>query len=266
MKDAQYVDMPLGKIREPAHQLRERIDPEALGQLADSIAAEGLHQPIGVRGPDAENVYEIVWGHRRYLAHKLLQRPTITARVFPQDYDPLLAAVSENLNRAQLNPVEEANAVSMFIDRGYPRAEIARLFRRSPVWVEQRIALLQLPPDLLAAISEHGLPLAVAAQLADVDHEPYRRQLVYEAVTHGATATVAAVWRQHYLSDRDRITRNDVAVETIIQERDRFILKYPCDWCDKEVPYRETRTLRLCLGCAGELEAAKTSQPTEGGS
>jgi ParB/RepB/Spo0J family partition protein len=252
-----YAEIPLERIREPAHQLRERINPDALGQLADSIAAEGLHQPIGVRGPDADGMWEIVWGHRRFLACRLLARPTITARCFPLAFDPLLAAVSENLNREDLNPIEEALAVRAFIERGHSRADIARLFRRSYSWVEQRVALLELPDDLQQAIRERDLPISVAAQLKDIDHEPYRKQLVYEAVTHGATGAVAAVWRQHYLTDRERVVRNTVTVEEFLRERAHYVLKYPCDWCDEEKPYPETRTVRLCLTCADQLDAAK---------
>lgn len=259
MNDAIYEPVPLASIIEPAHQLRERIAPEALGSLADSIASQGLHQPIGLRGPDALGRWEIVYGHRRYLACKLLGHATIAARKFPPDFDPLLAAVSENLHREQLNPMEEAFAVKLFLERGHSRAETARLFRRKPAWVEQRIALLDIAADLQDAIREHGLPLAVADELADIDHEPYRKQLVHEALAHGASAATAAVWRQHYLADRDRIIRNDITIQAFISEREAYVIRYPCDWCDEEVKYTDTRTIRLCLGCAAELDQAKAT-------
>jgi hypothetical protein len=173
------------------------------------------------------------------------------------EFDPLLAAVTENLNREDLNPIEEALAVRAFIERGHSRSEIARLFRRSYSWVEQRVALLELPDDLQQAIREHGLSVSVAMPLRDIDHEPYRKQLVYEAVTHGATAAVTATWRQHYLADRERVIRNQVTIDEFIRERSHYVLKYPCDWCDDEKPYAETRTVRLCLSCGEQLDAAK---------
>lgn len=250
-------EIPLASIREPEQQHRERIDAEPLGALADSIAAEGLHQRIGLRATPSVGGYEIIFGHRRFLAFRLLQRDTIPARVYPENVDVLLVRGSENLNREQLNPVEEAHVVRLYLDRGHSRAETARKCRRSLTWVDQRLALLDLPADLLDAIRQHGLPLAVAHQLADVDHEPYRRQLVYEAVTHGATAASAAVWRQHYLADRDRIVNNLVKIEQIIQDRDKYRLMYPCDWCDEPTPYEGTRTARLCVECMNQLDAAK---------
>ncbi len=263
MTGAAFHELDLDKIREPGEQHRERIDPDRLGALADSIAAEGLHQPIGVRGPLPDNTFEIVWGHRRFLAVRTLRWPRIMAKVFPADFDPLLARGSENLQREQLNPVEEAHLVRLYTERGHSRSEIARLCRRSLPWVAERIALLDLPPDLLDAIREHGLSLAVAHQLRDVDHEPYRRQLTYEAVVHGATAASAALWRQHYLSDRDRIVGNNLRIEQIIQDRERFRLMYPCDWCSEPTPYEGTRTVRLCVSCDQQLQDAK-QQATEG--
>lgn len=259
MSEMPFHDVRLDQIDEPTHQLRERLDPDRLGALADSIAAEGLHQPIGLRGPLPTGRYEIVWGHRRYLAVRSLNRATITARTFPPAFDPLLARVSENLNREQLNPVEEAHAVVLMFERGHSRAEIARQFRRSLSWVDQRAALLELPTDVLDAIREHGLTLAVARLLADVDHEPYRRQLLYEAVTHGVTEASAAVWRQHYLADRDRIVSNTIKIEQLIQDREKYRILYPCDWCDQPTPYEGTRTARLCVSCMTQLDAAKAA-------
>ena len=64
--EATYSDVPMSQITEPPHQLRKTIDIERLGELADSMAAEGLHQPIGLRRIEENDTYEIVWGHRRY--------------------------------------------------------------------------------------------------------------------------------------------------------------------------------------------------------
>lgn len=252
-----FVEVELDKIRPPSDQHRESINPERLGALADSIAAEGLHQPVGARGPMPDGTFEIVWGHRRYLAVRSLRWLTIPCRIFPADYDPLLARGSENLQREQLNPVEEAHVVRLYQERGVARAEIARLCRRSVGWVDQRARLLNLPADVLDAIREHGMSLAVAEQLADIDHEPYRRSLLYEAVQHGATASVAALWRQHYLSDRDRIVTNTIKVDQLIADREKYRLLYPCDWCGDAVAYEATRTVRLCVPCDGQLQAAK---------
>jgi ParB/RepB/Spo0J family partition protein len=252
-----FARIRLNLIREPSHRLREKIAPEALGSLADSMAAEGLHQPVGVRGPLIDGTYEIIYGHRRLLAAQLLAWPDIPAMVHPADFDPLLAAVSENLQRADLTPVEEARAIARFVEAGEPDAAIARLFRRSAAWVGARRALLTMPDDLQAAVHAGTLKLGVAAALVDIDHEPYRKSLIAEAARTGATTATAEVWRQHYLTDRERIIGNQLMVEEIMSRREAWKIVVPCDLCDTEQEYQDTRSLRVCVACRNELAAVK---------
>ena len=260
LSEDQYQSIQLALIKEPAHRLRETISTDHLGELADSIAAEGLHQPIGVRGPLPDGMYEVVWGHRRLLAMRLLRREAIPARIFPQDYDPLLASISENLQREDLTPLEEAQACARFVERGQPVAAIARQFRRSQQWVTGRLTLLSLPPDLKAAVQERRLNVAVARTLGGIDHDAYRADLIAEAERTGATAATVEVWRAHYLADRERIQTNTLKIEEIIQERSQYVAHYPCDWCKRLVIYSETRTWRLCLECDDGLGKAKAGE------
>jgi ParB/RepB/Spo0J family partition protein len=253
----------LTQIREPSHRLRERIDPQKLGELADSIAAEGLHQPVGIRGPLAAGEYEIIYGHRRFLACELLHREWIEAKVYPPDFDPLLAAISENLQREQMTPLEEARAVARFVERGEPDAAIARLFRRSTTWVRARRDLLAMPPDLQDAVQAGTLALSVAAALADIDHDTYRLALIKEADRTGATAATAELWRQHYLVDRDRIIGNQLVIEDIQARREAWKIMIPCDLCDTDREYSETTSVRVCLACRRALADAKQEQEQE---
>lgn len=262
-----YQPIPLALILEPSHRLRGDIDPERLGELADSMAAEGLHQPIGVRGPRPDELFEIIWGHRRYLAAKLLLWPTIPARVFPPDTDPLLAAISENLQRVDLDPIEEAQAVRKLLDQGRAIAEIARLFRRSQAWVSLRLELLGFWPDIIEAIQKHGLKLTVAQAIQDVDHADYRAELIREALRTGASGTTAQVWRQHYLADRERIVSNHMMVEDIRSRREAWVIYVPCEACGKDTDYRGTHSWRFCVPCSEELRAQlRVAQETSNGS
>jgi len=252
-----YQSIPTALISAPAHQLRDSIDPGALGELADSMAAEGLHQPIGVRGPLPDGTYEVVWGHRRLLAARLLSWDSIPARTFAPTFDPLLASVSENLQRTDLNPLEEAHAIQRFVERGQPIVAIARLFRRSDAWIRERLLLLGLPDDLQRAVALRTVPLAVVRVLSEIDHAEYRRELIAEAARTGATAATAEVWRAHYLSDRERILGNRLAVQQIITDRATFVITYPCDWCGALHPYELTVSWRFCKGCDEQLDRAK---------
>lgn len=248
-----YRLVPLDLIDESPNQRRTHYDPQALGELADSIASEGLHQPIGVRGPLSGGRFQIVWGHRRARAAVLLRWTEIEARVFPPSYNPLLASVSENLQRADLTPLEEARAIQDFITMGESTSGIARLFRRSLHWVEERLSLLDLPEDLSAAVHDGRLPIRTALALRAVDHEPYRRELVAEVARSGASLGVVSTWTAHYAADRERYIRNRTTVDEMVQDRQAFVIYFACPGCRRDVPYPDTAAMRLCIKCHDAL-------------
>jgi len=240
-------------IDPPAQPSRETIDPERIGALADDIAANGLLQPLGLIGPAPSGRYRVAYGHRRLLALQLLRWPGAPAIVYPPETDPAELRISENNIRENLTPLEEASEVKRLLDKGMPQSAVARVFRRSITWVVERRELLDLPADLRHAIQSNAVTLAVARVLADVDHEDYRQSLTAEAVRSGATTGVVNVWRAHYLADRDRIIGNHMVVEQIAEARAAWKVVVPCDLCKEDHEYPDTRTLRLCNPCLGEV-------------
>jgi len=239
---------------EDAH--RKAIDPERLGALADDIAANGLLQPPGVRGPSPTGRYAIVWGHRRYLAVGLLRWPDLPARVFPWDYDPLDARTAENFMQEKLTPLEEAEIVKRYVDQGHALAAIARKTRHSPAWVGARIRLLEWPADVQAGVQDGSLSLGVAELLAQIDHADYRASLIDEAARVGASIASVGVWLAHYGAERARIIANHETVAEIAGRREQWKIVTPCDYCGVDEDYATTRSFRLCSGCAAELQAA----------
>lgn len=258
--------IPLDAVDDPAVPLRESFDPTALGELADDMAVNGLLQPIGARGPSPENRYEIVWGHRRVKAARLLGWVTVPARVCPWPTAPELARIAENLQRADLNPREEARAVSAFRGQGKPLAEIARIMRRSVGWVESRLELLEWPTELADKVASGVLTFAVARLLADVTHDAYRASLINEATRSGATAPVVSVWVAHFAADRDRIIRNAETVEQIVSRREEFIVLYICDACLEQRDSKTSVLLRVCRDCVTNLRAEQAKERTEASS
>jgi len=257
MEQGVYRAFAVSLIREPDDPARQSIDPQSLGELADSIAAEGLHQPIGlVLDADGEGAV-VAWGHRRLLAHRLLRAELIDAKVFSAGTDLALARWSENGQRADLNPMEEAGEVKRFLEKGYPLAQIRRMFRRSEGWVNDRLALLTLPADLQECVRNKSLALAVVAILRDIDHEGYRESLIREAIKNGTTAGAADVWRAHYAAERLRIISNHVTIEQLAQERQAFTITVSCEWCEQQTAVELTRIWRLCSGCYAEMATAR---------
>lgn len=253
MIEAREDVIPMHLIDEPARPSRDTMDPERLGALADDIAANGLLQKPGVRGPLANGHYELVWGHRRLLALRLLRWTELPCMVYPATYDPDVARVAENLQREELNPVEEAQECQRFVDKGMPRAAIARLFRRTPAWVDGRLTLLHFPADVQEAVREGVVSIGVAGVLAQLDHELVRADFLKEAIRTGAKVATAETWLYHYKADRERIVTNRMTVEAFVQEREHWVIKVPCDLCQSEEDYTRTRSLRVCLDCRPHL-------------
>ena len=252
----------LTAIDPPADAHRLGHDEQRLGELADSLASEGLHQPIGVRGPTADGRFEIVYGHRRYLAARMLGWPTMEAHVYALDADTLTIRASENLNREQLSAAEESAVCGRFRTAGFSRAETARRLRHSVSWVDTRLALLECPEDVRAAVHAGALSIGVATQFAGVDHAPYRRELIAEAARTGCTVLQASAWVAAYAADRERIAQNLVTVEEIASSREAWVLKIACDACGVEANYPDTRAMRFCLACTNTLLAALSAETT----
>jgi ParB/RepB/Spo0J family partition protein len=255
-----YLDLPYPLLDAPEDAHRKQIDPERIGALADDIAANGLLQPPGVRGPSPHGRYAIVWGHRRYLAIGLLGWPDMPCKVFPWAYDPLVARTAENFMQEKLTPVEEAEVIRRYVERGMPAAQIARHCRHSPAWVAARVRLLEWPADIQAGVQAGELSLGVAELLAQIDHDAYRLSLIDETTRCGASIATVGVWLAHYAAEKGRIIANHETVAEIASRREEWKIVTPCDYCHEDADYSQTQSFRFCHGCAAELQAAINAQ------
>ena len=149
--------LPLSKVEPRQEQPRERFDEAALQDLADSIAQYGLIQPITVRRLDS-GYYQIIAGERRWRAARLAGLEEVPVRVIEAD-DRRTAelALVENLQRQDLNPMEEARGYqSLMQDFGLTQEETARSVGRSRPAVANALRLLTLDPRLTELV-ETGL-------------------------------------------------------------------------------------------------------------
>ncbi len=127
------------------YQPRQQFDPEKLRELADSIKSTGLLQPIVVR-PAANGRYEIVAGERRWRAAQLAGLSEVNCLVCEYtDEQALQASIVENISRADLNPIEEAQAYQRLIDEfDYLHEEVAASVGKSRVAITNSLRLLKL--------------------------------------------------------------------------------------------------------------------------
>jgi ParB family chromosome partitioning protein len=161
-------DLPLDRIRSNPLQPRDAFDEQELAELAASIAAHGVLQPIIVRAT-ADAGYELIAGERRLRAARLagLSRIPAVVRDSSGGGEALELALVENVQRADLNAIEEANAYRELVDRfGLSHEAVARQVGKSRVAISNALRLLDLATETRQAIVDgritegHGRALA----------------------------------------------------------------------------------------------------------
>ena len=213
--------IPLDKITRNPNQPRETFPQEHIERLAASIKAHGLIQPITLR-PFADG-YMIVAGECRYRAHQLLGADAIKAEIVSIDDEEMaLQAIIENLQRQDMNPIEEARAYQSLTDRGYsPQKIVDELGLNSTAIVVQRLTLLNLTAEVQRLVITGQLAVTMAWGVAQVSHER-QHQLVRdiasgklrtaEQVKHAAIALREAEQQIDAFADLPKPSAGDLVV------------------------------------------------------
>jgi ParB family transcriptional regulator, chromosome partitioning protein len=175
-------EIPVDMIQPNARQPRRAFDEVRLAELAESIRARGVLQPVVVR-PLAGGAYELVAGERRLRAARMAELETIPAMVRPvDDWDRLDLALAENMARVDLNPVEEARACAMLVeDLGLTKQEVGRRVGRSRVAISNLTRLLDLPEEALELIERGDLSEGHGRALLLCKDHATRRRMALDA-------------------------------------------------------------------------------------
>ncbi|WP_406050880.1 ParB/RepB/Spo0J family partition protein [Streptomyces virginiae] len=174
-----HASLKLAQIHRNESQPREHFDEVELQELADSINEHGLLQPIVVRKREGGG-YEIVAGERRYRAHEIAGKITIDARIITgidgeaiDDAAAFEKAMVENINRADMLPLEEAKGFKKLVDMQGRDMEhkdavliVAKKVSKSVPYVNARLALLGLRPEIAAAVNLAHIGTQAAVQIA----------------------------------------------------------------------------------------------------
>ena len=165
-KDSELKKLPVEKIQKGEYQPRLNIDPDALQELAESIKAQGLVQPVVVRRIEGGN-YELIAGERRWRASQMAGLHTIPA-IIRDIPDQAAAAMSliENIQREDLNPLEEALAMSRLIaDFGLTHQQTAESVGRSRAAVSNLLRLIDLEEKTKELLDSRQLDMGHARAL-----------------------------------------------------------------------------------------------------
>ena len=158
-------------IQKNPYQPRKEFDREKLDELAQSIKENGVIQPIIVRQSPVIG-YEILAGERRYRASLLAGLHSIPAVVKQlSDQEMMVQAIIENLQRENLNPIEEARAYESLVEKGFTHAEIADKMGKSRPYISNSIRLLSLPEQIISEVENGKLSQAHARSLVGLNKE-----------------------------------------------------------------------------------------------
>ena len=246
--------VPLDLIDEPKGIIRMDIDPQGIDELAQSISEIGLLQPILI-AVDGER-YEVVFGHRRYLASKKLGLSSTNALIRTMTQEEIgIARATENISRADLTPLEEAATYLNLIKQyGLTLEQVAQKMGKSAGTIKRRMDLLKMPPQLQKAVHSKSISISVAeelwtiADMADLDY-----YLTF-AVDGGCTKEVARSWAKEW-KDKKRRAENPGAeggqAFAPTEPRPVFV---PCDLCIGPMEIGQETVLRLCPKCANIIK------------
>lgn len=181
--ESELLTLPIAKVEPRVEQPREYFDPQALQELADSIAQYGLIQPITVRKLNT-GYYQIIAGERRWRASRLAGLKEVPVRVIEAD-DRRTAelALVENLQREDLNPIEEAKGYKTLIDEfGLTQEETAKSVGRSRPAVTNALRLLSLSPKVLEMVQKNQLSAGHARALIPISDDKKQLDAAKEVV------------------------------------------------------------------------------------
>jgi len=180
--EAGLQEIPIASIRPNPQQPREHFNEESLAALAESIREVGVLQPVLVRaGGDG---FELIAGERRWRAARRIGLQTIPAIVRTADDAAMLQqAIIENVQREELNPLEEAAAYQQLIeDFSLTHDDVAVRVGKSRTTITNTLRLLQLPPAIQRHLKERSLRMGHARALLGTPDRAFQEQLAKRAV------------------------------------------------------------------------------------
>lgn len=243
-------NIPLDQIYEPTDPHRLDFDVEAMNQLETSIRMFGLINPITL-SPNGDK-YDIVAGHRRYLAHVRLGHTTIAATVRKNSSTLNNQGIrfAENFDRSDLTPMEEAIAIAKeHFANGTTVETIAKITHRSEGWVCERIKLSTLNDELARHVHARRITIAAALALARVEEPQHQAHLLRYTIDAGATIAVVRQWVQEWEDARDRGEAANAPLPPPHLDGQPITMIMPCYACHQPHEVYAMRIIRVCTEC-----------------
>lgn len=264
-KKDSVINIKIGDIEPRRDQPRKEFDDEALQSLADSILAHGVLQPIIVReNAGFPGTYEIIAGERRWRASKiagLSEIPAIT--VDGDDLKVAQIALVENVQREDLNPVEEALAYSALVERfGLTQDQLSKEVGKSRSAIANMLRLLDLPEEVLTLLKDGKITTGHARAILGLNKDEQMVLLAQRVEEKGLSVREVEKLVRKIITEEDAeilTVKDDAAVQRRVYMRD--LERRAMDMLGRRVKINQTtkkKTVELTFDSDADLEELLT--------
>ena len=251
-------EIEIESIRLNPYQPRKVFDEDKLKELASSIKEHGVFTPILVR--KSIQGYELIAGERRLRASKLVGLANIPAIVLEfNDEQMMEVALLENIQRENLNIIEEANAYQMLVERlEYTQEKLAERVGKSRVHITNTLRLLKLPNSVQKLVSENQLSMGHVRPLITLDDEGLMYDIAMKTVDEGLSVrTVEKIVKDckatNQVAPKEKVRNNNlVYVEEIIKNRLQTNVRV--EGKSITISFNDTKDLNRILDIMGCIE------------
>lgn len=180
------VFLPISQVEPGLNQPRKRFEPEALAELSESIQTHGIIQPLTVRRLASSGYYQIIAGERRWRAAKMAGLDQVPVVIIEADDRKVMElGLIENLQREDLNPVEEAKGYQVLMQEyGLTQDEVAQQMGKSRPAIANTLRLLALPEAVLILLEEGSLSAGHARAILAAPTQDLQIRAAQETSTH----------------------------------------------------------------------------------
>jgi len=229
--DNDITEIDIDEIRSNPYQPRKTFNIETLEELAKSIKEYGIIQPIIVK--KSIKGYELIAGERRTKAAKLAGLDKIPAIIKDfSDTEMMEIALIENIQREDLNPIDEATSISNIIKlRGYTQEEFANKFGKSRSYVTNILGLLKLPEEVKKMVEKKSISMSHARVLSKLDDEQKASKLAKKIVSE----EISVHELEEMARDDDEMIKRNPITKPSVETSYRLYENIVCDKLDTKV-------------------------------
>ncbi len=236
----EITNIKIDEIRSNPYQPRKTFEESALSELADSIKEHGVIQPVILK--KSIKGYELVAGERRVRASKLAGFDTVPAIVREfNDQEMMEIALLENLQREDLNPIEEALALKKILDtRGISQQQLAEKLGKTRTYVTNIIGILNLPDSVKQLVIDGKIPLTHARTLSKIKDPEKVEELADKVINEGLTTLALDEIAQDKTIEK-RVASGRKETEEL--RTYKYIQEYLCDKLSTKVRITSTKVI-----------------------